>query len=54
MQSGLSFRPALRTHQRAQGRDGADRCQEKEACEEEKSTFHVVHRERSHDVTPLQ
>lgn len=53
MEPGLSFAPALRAHQRPQRGDGTNRRQEDEACYEEKSTFHIVCRERSHDVTPL-
>ena len=52
VKSGLSLAPALRAHQRTQRGDGADRCQEKKACNEEKSTLHIMHRERSHDITP--
>ncbi len=52
VKSGLSFAPALRAHQRTQRRDGADRRQQKKACNEEKSTLHIVHRERPHDFTP--
>lgn len=53
VEPGLSFAPALRAHQRPQRGDGTNRRQEDEACYEEKSTFHIVYRERSHDVTPL-
>lgn len=53
VEPGLSFTPALWAHQRSQCGDGTNRRQENEACYEEKSTFHIVHRERSHDVTPL-
>ena len=53
VEPGLSFTPALRAHQRPQRGDGTNRCEEHEACDEKKSTFHIVHRERSHDVTPL-
>ena len=53
VQSGLAFTPALRAHQRAQGRNGANRGQQHEAGDEEESTLHIVHRERSHDVTPF-
>ncbi|CAE6689722.1 hypothetical protein NSPZN2_10160 [Nitrospira defluvii] len=53
VEPGLSFTPALRAHQRPQRGDGTNRRQEHEACDEEKSTFHIMHRERSHDVTPL-
>ncbi len=52
MEPGLSFAPALWAHQRPQRGDGTNRRQEDEACYEEKSTFHIVYRERSHDVTP--
>jgi hypothetical protein len=53
VQSGLSFAPALRAHQCAQRSNGADRRQQKKARNEKKSTFHIVHRERAHFVTPL-
>ena len=53
VEPGLSFTPALRAHQRSQRGDGTNRRQENEACDEEEATFHIVHRERSHDITPL-
>lgn len=53
VQSGLSFAPALRAHQCTQRSNGADRRQQKKACNKKKSALHIVHRERPHFITPL-
>jgi hypothetical protein len=53
VKSSFSFAPALRTHQRAQRRNGANRCQQYKTGNEEKPTLHVLHRERPHHFTPI-
>lgn len=53
VESGLSFAPALRPHQRTQRRNGADRCQQNKTGNKKKSTLHVLHRERYHDSPPM-
>ena len=54
MESGFSFAPALRPHQRAQCRNGANGGQQDKAGQEKKSALHVLDRERPHDSSPLR
>ena len=54
VESGFSFAPALRPHQRTQRRNGANGGQQDKAGQEKKSALHVLHRERPHDSSPLR